>query len=338
MGKLAIAFLLSVLYGCSSIQCAKAFVFVSTLDDQGKVTPYSTPRDVEDRVLYGDVKELNTKFIKVDSTGAEHTALFISTLWNENRVETDKTLWDSLGNVISRRTSQLDEQGRLLRKDVQGKNYTSVIFSSRQKEPEGTRWHYTRKDSTATVYEVSLLIDDSGKVKDIWILHPSALQLEQVYNDINKLEAVRIKGERSKRNSVSYTYDAYSNKLMERSVYSQGTLYSYESIQRNEDGKILDITYSDEITEQLDHIQYRYGKNKKVSKIISGGVTKQLLYENDKLVREEYFDYGGKLQVYTQIKTDDQGNVLESVYFKKKPRTDQFVEFQKYQYQIQYHR
>ncbi len=46
-------------------------------------------------------------------------------------------------------------------------------------------------------------------------------------------------------------------------------------------------------------------------------MSRNLVYEGEKLVREEFYNYGGKLLMVVDIVTDSVGNVVESSYVKK---------------------
>lgn len=336
-GKLLTAFLLFSLYGCSNIQVAKAFTFFSILDEQGKIMPYIEPQDQENRALMGDVENLSAELFHIDSAGAEHLKASFFKVWNKDKVETEWNVKDSLGKVLISRKSILDDDGRLLRREAYTKKIYSVITSSQKKEDGGTRWYYTRQDTSSSIYKISFLVDETGKTQDLRVIYPFAHKLERIYNEQHNISSIQIEGQYHGKDAVSFTYDSDGKKVKERSVSYNGKLYSYESIQRNQDGKIVDLVYSSDISDTQEHTQYEYGEDGRVSKIISGGFTKFLKYEDGKLVREEYYDYAGNLHAVTRITTDDFGNVIESVYSRKDPKTKEFKEYQKYKYQIRYY-
>ena len=103
----------------------------------------------------------------------------------------------------------------------------------------------------------------------------------------------------------------------EEKVVYNGELYSYGSREMNAKGRPVDIVFSDDFSGEQIHRRYTYTPEGRTASIWENGVSRNLVYEGEKLVREEFYNYGGKLLSVVDVVTDDVGKVVESSYVKK---------------------
>jgi hypothetical protein len=305
--------------GCSNFQGAKALEFFSNIDKSGRWKPYNRV-DAEGRVLSGDVACFEVNVFVLDSVkdlmvqgGSEKKC------WDDHGILTEYVVKDSSGETIYSQKSET-ENGYLLSRTIDSKvvsrrlpKKTTLRMTTPEDEAANTR-AYTLTNDSGTVFKVQYRTGENGKMVAAKIIYPFTHELNIEYGKDDSLLSIS-DATRAKEHHIDFISEQGS-RYVEKVVYN-GELYSYGSREVDAKGRPVDIVFSDEFSGGQIHRKYTYTPDGRTATIWENGVSRNLVYEGEKLVREEFYNYGGKLLMVVDIVTDSVGNVVESSYVKK---------------------
>ncbi|WP_173341972.1 hypothetical protein [uncultured Fibrobacter sp.] len=319
-GRLILILAVLLLFcGCSNFQGAKALEFFSHLDESGR-WKNSERADFEGRMLSekvacvkADVFVLDTVSGKLKLDGKERVC------WDDYGIETEHIIEDSLGKTISSRKT-VAEKGVVLSRTVENfaplisrrNSRASYLLMTETKDEGAITRVYTLQNDSGKVFEV-LYRMDKDKMVSAQINYPFLHKLKIDYGEDGLLHSIS-----DKRSSNAYRIDFVDGrKKKEEKVTYHGEMYSYRLKAMDSQGKPIEVIFSDDFCGKQIHRKYAYHPDGTTKTIWENGVSRNLIYENGRLVREEYYDYGGKLRWVVDIVTDENGNVMESSYVRK---------------------
>ena len=306
--------------GCSAINGAKALEFFSHLDEYGRWKTRQ-PTDFEGRILDGNVACIEVEMLSLDVD-------------DENMATTGsaKKCWDDFGILVEYQTSGNSIKGVFQQKSETDKGYLlsrtidirypesskrkarhfSIQMTESNEGPTKTRT-YTETSDSGKVFTVQFQTENNNKITSAQILHPYSHKLDYSYNEKGSLIQI-VDKDWGKSYRIDFTRDSIDNSIGEKIVY-QGKTYSYALTKRDSNKQPIEEMYSDEFSKEQIHRKYTYTEDGKTATIWVNGISRNIIYDNGKFAREEYYDYGNILRQVVEIETDSQGNVIKSSYF-----------------------
>lgn len=300
--------------GCTNFQGAKALEFFSNIDKSGRWKTYNRA-DTEGRVLIGDVACLESNLYVLDSaSGSMELKGSAKKCWDDFGILIEHVVKDSSGEIIYAQKSET-EKGYLLSRTVDNKvvsrrlSKKNVLQMTEQGEDGSKIRAYTLSNDSGTVFKVQYQTDSNDKMVAAKIIYPFTHRLNVEYDKDDSLVAIS-----DETNAERFRIDFVNGpgKKYEEKVVYNGELYSYASKEMNAQGRPLEVVFSDDFTGKQVHRKYAYTQDGRTASIWENGVSRNLVYEGEKLVREEYYNYAGKLFSVVDVVTDGVGNVVES--------------------------
>lgn len=305
--------------GCTNFQGAKALEFFSNIDKSGRWKVHNR-MDAEGRVLSGDVACFEVNMFVLDSVkGSMVQRGSEKKCWDDFGILIEHVVKDSSGETIYSQKSET-EDGYLLSRTIDSKvvsrrmpKKTMLHMTVPENEGANTR-AYTMSNDSGKVFEVQYQTGENDKMVAAKIIYPFTHKLNIEYGKNDSLVSIS-DATSAKKHHIDFISE-YDRKYEEKVVYN-GELYSYGSREMNAKGRPVEIVFSDDFSGDQVHRRYTYTPDGRTATIWENGMSRSLVYEGEKLVREEYYNYGGKLLTVVDIVTDDVGNVVESSYVKK---------------------
>lgn len=304
--------------GCTNFQGAKALEFFSHLDKYGRWKNYNRT-DFEGRILKGNVACIEAEISALDSAKSKKTFKgYAKKCWDEFGILVEAVIKDSTGTNLYQLKSKT-ENGYLIDRNINIHLYAQTRLSAgltyismTEEDDGGTRnIVYTQKNDSGSVFKVQFPKTPNEKITTAQIKYPFAHELKFSYND--KDELIQISdSKRSKAYRINFTES--NQEANETKIIYSGETYSYQLKKTNSQKQPIEEIFSDEFTGKKVHRKYTYTDDGKTATIWENGLSRNIVYENGKFVREEYYDYAESLRQIVEIETDSLGNVIKSTY------------------------
>lgn len=327
--------------GCSTINGAKALEFFSYLDNYGHWKTHNRT-DFEGRILSGKVACIEAEMLTFDKQSNDMKASgSVKKCWDDFGILIEYLSKDTSGNSVIHQKSET-ENGYLLSRVVdihypkQSKRHPRHFDIQMTESDNGsikTRT-YTETSDSGKVFTIQFQTEDNKKIQSAQIDYPYSHKLDFSYNEKGDLVRV-IDKDWGKSYRIDFISNPNENAEKAEIVY-QGKTYSYALKKMNSRKQPIEEMYSDEFLKEQIHRKYTYTQDGRTETIWENGVSRNIIYEDGKFVREEYYDYGNTLRAVVDIETDSYGNVKQSSYYSVKSGKPNEKPQKQFKYTIQY--
>lgn len=329
-------------YGCSTINGAKALEFFSHIDEYGH-WKIRQPTDFEGRILAGDVACIEAEILTFDEDdGGIKTTESARKCWDNFGILTEYFTKENSSNSVFHQKSKT-AKGYLLSRTVdihypEQSGLTPRHFDLHMTESSDgsiTTRTYTETSDSGKEFTVQFQTENDEKITFAQITHPYSHKLDYTYDEKGSVTHITDK-DWGNSYRIDFTSDSVENTKTTKIIY-QGETYSYILTKKNPQKQPIEVMYSDEFSREQIHRKYTYTQDGKTASIWVNGVSRNIIYNNGKFAREEYYDYGNTLRQVVEIETDSQGNVIKSSYFNVNSGKQNDKPRRQFKYTINYH-
>lgn len=327
--------------GCSITNGAKALEFFSHIDEYGRWKTRQ-PTDFEGRILAGNVACIEVEMLTLDvDNETMATTRNAKKCWDDFGILVEYLSKGNSNNDVFHQKSETDK-GYLISRTVdihypeqlkRQPRHFSLQMTESSDSPIKTRT-YTETSDSGKVFTVQFQTENNDKINSAQITYPYSHKLDYSYNEKGSLVQIVDKNW-GNHYRIDFTRDSIENTIGEKIIY-QGNTYSYALTKRNSQKQPIEEMYSDEFSKEQIHRKYTYTQDGNTATIWVNGVSRNIIYDNGKFAREEYYDYGNTLRQVVEIETDSYGNVIKSSYFDVKSGKQNDKPRRQFKYTINY--
>lgn len=327
--------------GCSTLNGARALDFFSHIDEYGRWKTRQ-PTDFEGRILAEDVACIEAEILTSDTKDGElKPAGSAKKCWDNFGILVEFISKDTSGNILFQQKSETDK-GYLISRTInifypkQSKrppSYFNIQMTESSDNAIKTRT-YTETSDSGKVFTVQFQTENNDKITSAQINYPYSHKLDYSYNEKGSLAHIVDKNW-GKSYRIDFINNPIENTTSAKIVY-RGETYSYVLTKKNKQKQPIEVMYSDEFSREQVHRKYTYTQDGKTATIWVNGISRNIIYDNDKFAREEYYDYGNALREVVDIETDSYGNVVKSSYFPVNAGVPHNKAKKQFKYTIQY--
>lgn len=337
--SLSIAALL--FYGCSIINGAKALDFFSNLDEYGRWKARQ-PTDFEGRILAGNVDCIEVEVFSSDKENGELKPTgSAKKCWDNFGILVEFLSKDNAGNSLFHQKSETDKGYLISRTNYiyypeqwkRPPRYFNIQMTESNDSFIKTRT-YTETSDSGKVFTIQFQTEGDKKIHSARIDYPYSHQLDFSYNEKGNLVHI-IDKDWGNAYRIDFIKNPNENAEEVKTVY-QGKTYSYALKRKNSRKRPVEEMYSDEFSKEQIHRKYTYTQEGRTETIWVNGISRNIIYDNGKFAREEYYDYGNTLRQVVEIETDPYGNVIQSSYFSVNAGKQNDKAKKQFKYTIQY--